>query len=85
MKELIAKIGKGQKTSKDLTWEEAKQAMRALIEGKASPAQVGAFLVAMRVKMESVGELAQSLLLLSPLVHHAESLQRGETICKDVG
>jgi anthranilate phosphoribosyltransferase len=58
MRQFIAKIGKGQKASKDLTWEEAKQAMRLLIEGQASPAQVGAFLLAMRVKMESVTELA---------------------------
>lgn len=58
MQRFIAKIGKGQKASKDLTWEEAKQAMRLLIEGQASPVQVGAFLLAMRVKMESVTELA---------------------------
>lgn len=58
MQELIAKIGAGQKASKDLTWEEAKQAMRLLIEGQATPAQVGAFLLAMRFKMESVTELA---------------------------
>jgi anthranilate phosphoribosyltransferase len=58
MKELIAKIGKGQKTSKDLTWDESKQAMRLLIEGKATPVQLGAFLVGMRLKMESVAELA---------------------------
>ncbi|MBD0305426.1 MAG: anthranilate phosphoribosyltransferase [Nitrospiraceae bacterium] len=58
MQHYIAKVGKGQKASKDLTWDEAKQAMRLLIEGKASPAQVGAFLLAMRIKMESVSELA---------------------------
>lgn len=58
MQQFIAKIGKGQKASKDLTWEEAKQAMRLLVEGKASQAQVGAFLLAMRIKMESVTELA---------------------------
>lgn len=58
MKELIAKIGKGQKAGKDLTWDEAKQAMRLLIEGQATPVQIGAFLLAMRVKMESVTELA---------------------------
>ena len=58
MQDLIAKIGKGAKASKDLTWEEAKQAMRQLIEGQATPVQVGAFLLAMRVKMESVSELA---------------------------
>ncbi len=58
MQRFIAKIGKGQKTWKDLTWEEAKQAMRLLIEGQATPTQVGGFLLAMRLKMESVTELA---------------------------
>lgn len=58
MQQFIAKIGKGQKAWKDLTWDEAKQAMRLLIEGKATPAQVGGFLLAMRIKMESVSELA---------------------------
>ena len=58
MQHLLAKVAKGQKTSKDLTWEEAKQAMRLMIEGTATPAQVGAFLIAMRLKSESVTELA---------------------------
>ena len=58
MQEFIAKIAKGPKASKDLTWDEAKRAMQALIEGKATAAQTGAFLVAMRFKMESVTELA---------------------------
>lgn len=58
MQEFIAKVAKGQKASKDLTWEEAKRAMKALIEGQATSAQTGAFLVAMRIKMESVTELA---------------------------
>ena len=53
MQELIAKIAKGPRAAKDLTWDEAKQAMKALIEGDATPAQVGAFLMAMRIKMES--------------------------------
>lgn len=58
MQTFIAKVGKGAKTSKDLTWDEAKQAMGLLIEGTATPAQAGAFLMAMRMKGESVGELA---------------------------
>ncbi len=58
MQPLLAKVAKGQKTSKDLTWEEAKQAMKLMIEGAATPAQIGAFLVAMRFKSESVTELA---------------------------
>jgi anthranilate phosphoribosyltransferase len=58
MHALISKIGKGQKGAKDLTWVEAKEGMTALIEGQATPAQVGAFLMAMRIKMESITELA---------------------------
>jgi anthranilate phosphoribosyltransferase len=58
MQEFLAKIAKGQKVSKDLTWDEAKRAMKALIEGEATAAQAGAFLVAMRFKIESVTELA---------------------------
>ena len=58
MHRFIAKIGKGQKTWKDLTWDEAKQAIRLLIEGQATPTQVGAFLLSMRIKIESVAELA---------------------------
>ncbi|MBH0208388.1 MAG: hypothetical protein HP495_07710, partial [Nitrospira sp.] len=38
--EILAKIAKGPKASKDLTWDECKQAMKALVEGEASPAQV---------------------------------------------
>src|SRR5690349_1562484 len=48
---LLAKNAKGPKASKDLTWDECKQAMKALIEGDATPAQAGAFLIAMRFKM----------------------------------
>ncbi len=58
IQDLIAKIARGPKASKDLTWEESKQAIKALVEGQATPAQAGAFLVAMRFKMESVTELA---------------------------
>ena len=58
MQEFIAKIAKGPKAAKDLTWDEAKRVMKALIEGEATPAQVGAFLMAMRIKIESVTELA---------------------------
>ena len=58
IQEFIAKIAKGPRAAKDLTWDEAKRAMKALIEGEATPAQVGAFLMAMRIKIESVTELA---------------------------
>ena len=57
MDQMIAKIGKGLKGAKDLTWEEAKFSLSAIIEGEATDAQIGAFLMAMRIKTESIGEL----------------------------
>jgi anthranilate phosphoribosyltransferase len=58
MPALIAKVGKGEKGAKDLTYQEAAGAMRLLLEGQATLAQVGAFLLSMRIKSESVSELA---------------------------
>ena len=58
MHQLITKIGKGQRGVRDLSWDEAKQAARAMIEGNATPYQTGAFLMAMRIKLEGVTELA---------------------------
>jgi len=58
MDKLIAKIGKGLRGAKDLTWDEAKEAVASLVEGNASPHQVGAFLMAMRIKTETVTEMA---------------------------
>ncbi len=58
MQDMIAKVGKGERTSKDLTYQEAIAAMRLLLEKQATPVQVGAFLLAMRIKSESVAELA---------------------------
>ena len=58
MQAFIAKVGKGEKGAKDLTYQEAAGAMRLLLEGTATPAQAGAFLIAMRIKSESVTELA---------------------------
>ena len=58
MHHLITKIGKGQRGVRDLTWDEAKEALQLMMEGKASGHQIGAFLMAMRIKLEAVSELA---------------------------
>jgi anthranilate synthase/phosphoribosyltransferase len=42
----------------DLTEAEAEAAMTQIMEGQATPAQIGAFLTALRMKGESVGEIA---------------------------
>lgn len=44
--------------AQNLSAEEAKQAMAAMLEGAASPTQISAFLIALRMKGETVEELA---------------------------
>ncbi|HEX8993462.1 MAG TPA: anthranilate phosphoribosyltransferase [Anaerolineales bacterium] len=44
----------------DLTAEEARQAMNIIMTGQATPAQIGAYLVALRMKGETVDEITGS-------------------------
>jgi anthranilate phosphoribosyltransferase len=53
---IVAAIGKLVE-QQDLTEEEAAQAMRQIMEGEATTAQIAAFLVALRVKGETVAEI----------------------------
>lgn len=57
MQSFIKEVGRGKKGSKDLPLEQAKQAADLLMSGEASPAQTGAFLMAERMKSETVEEL----------------------------
>ena len=54
----IKTVGTGPLGSRSLTFEEAREAMRALLAGEVSDAQAGAFLIAMRTKGEEPEELA---------------------------
>lgn len=54
---LIKEVGRGKRGARDLSYEEAKRAADLILSGAATPAQIGAFLVAERVKMESPDEL----------------------------
>ncbi|MDP3062862.1 MAG: anthranilate phosphoribosyltransferase [Chloroflexota bacterium] len=45
-------------SGRDLTLEEASQVMREIMEGQATPAQLGGFLVALRLKGETADEIA---------------------------
>ena len=56
--EIIAKVSQGLRASKDLTWGEAKAVMKGVVEGRVTPFQVGALAVGLRIKVESVTELA---------------------------
>jgi anthranilate phosphoribosyltransferase len=54
---LLKEVGRGKRGARDLTYEEARQAAELIVNGEATPAQIGAFLVAERIKMESPEEL----------------------------
>jgi anthranilate phosphoribosyltransferase len=57
----VRKIGSGPHTGKNLTRSEAADAMRMLLRQDATPAQVGAFLIAHRIKRPTGEELAGML------------------------
>ncbi|KIL38764.1 anthranilate phosphoribosyltransferase [Gordoniibacillus kamchatkensis] len=54
---LLKEVGRGKRGARDLTYEEARRAAELIVTGGATPAQIGAFLVAERIKMESLDEL----------------------------
>jgi anthranilate phosphoribosyltransferase len=48
----------------DLTGAEMREVMTQIMDGQATPSQIGAFLMGMRVKGESVGEIAAAVSIL---------------------
>lgn len=54
----IQMLGKGRKGSRDLTQQEAEQALGMILSGQTEPVQLGAFLMLMRVKEETPAEVA---------------------------
>ncbi|TLP56128.1 glycosyl transferase family protein [Pseudomonas mosselii] len=56
--EFVRILGKGKRGARGLTREEARAAMRLLLEGKVEDTQLGAFLMLLRHKEESADELA---------------------------
>ena len=60
IKGALAKIAQRQ----DLTGEEMRGVMTMIMEGEATPSQIGAFLMGLRVKGESVGEIAAAVSIL---------------------
>ena len=53
----IKAVGKGEKLKRDLTYDEARDALRLILSRQATDAQIGAFLIAQRVKGEAVDEI----------------------------
>ncbi|WJH32407.1 anthranilate phosphoribosyltransferase [Paenibacillus sp. CC-CFT747] len=57
MMDLIKEVGRGRKGARDLTPEEARRAAELILSREASAVQIGAFLMAERIKTESAEEL----------------------------
>ncbi|MCB9497273.1 MAG: hypothetical protein H6686_10360 [Fibrobacteria bacterium] len=57
VKTLIKHVGRGKTLSRDLSQEQAREAARRILSGEFSPAQLGAFLQAMRIKETDADEL----------------------------
>src|SRR5579859_6227555 len=73
MQPFLKIVGNGQRTARDLTASEAEQAIRLILDGRASPAQVGAFIAALRIKEESVEELTTFARVLR---EHSQRIER---------
>ena len=58
---LIGKVGSGEHTSTGLTREEAREAMALMLSGTLDPVQLGAFLIAHRIRRPSTEELCGML------------------------
>lgn len=55
---IIRALGRGKKGSRNLTFEESHFVMESILDGSITPAQLGAFLMLMRVKEETPEELS---------------------------
>lgn len=60
-RDLLKKVGSGAHTHKDLTRAEAALALQLMLEQVATPAQIGAFLIAHRIKRPTPEEMAGML------------------------
>lgn len=54
---MLKEVGRGKRGARDLPYPEASRAAEWILDGTATPAQIGAFLVAERIKMESIDEI----------------------------
>ncbi len=60
-REFLRKVGSGTHTSKSLTRQEAETATIMMLQGVATPAQIGAFMIAHRIKRPTSDEIAGML------------------------
>ncbi|WP_163536625.1 anthranilate phosphoribosyltransferase [Gracilibacillus sp. YIM 98692] len=71
MQQWLKEVARGKKGSKDLSYEETKQIAETIVSKKATDAQISAYLVAERIKMEQPEEL---LAFIDVLKEHSQKL-----------
>ena len=69
----------------DLTSDEAEAAMQIIMTGQATPAQIGAYLIALRMKGETVDEIVGSAKAMRSVAGHVNVELNGEPLIDIVG
>jgi anthranilate synthase/phosphoribosyltransferase len=69
----------------DLTVEEAEEAMNVIMAGQATPAQIGAYLIALRMKGETIPEITGSVRAMRANALKVQLPQTGEPVYDIVG
>ncbi|PYI52889.1 anthranilate phosphoribosyltransferase [Paenibacillus flagellatus] len=73
---LLKEVARGKRGARDLSYEEGLEAAESIWGLTATPAQIGAFFIAERIKMESVDEL-EAFVTVCRRYAHRESVQEG--------
>jgi len=81
LKPYIAKVINHQ----NLTAEEAQEAMRIIMTGEATPAQIGGYLVALRMKGETVEEISGSAATMRAVVNQVIPEKNGNDLLDTAG
>lgn len=68
---LLKEVGRGKRGARDLSYDEALVAADWIYSRKATPAQIGAFFIAQRIKTESVEELEAFVTVCRQRAHRA--------------
>lgn len=73
---ILKEVARGKRGARDLSYEEAVHAAESILGQTASPVQIGAFLIAERIKLESIEEL-EAFVAVSRKYAHREPVQQG--------
>jgi len=77
---MLSVVARGQHGKRDLSQTQAYQAYHYLLDPKADPLQLGAFLIAQRVKGESPAEIAGFVQAARSSMHHVDSITETHAI-----